>query len=69
MIRGDLPAAVGTQVTLDKKLKVVAGRNRPEADLHPSKGKVGSSNLPWDTIFFNAFGPGRSLSSHAVTAA
>lgn len=29
--QGDLPAAVGTQVTLDKRLKVVTGRNRPKA--------------------------------------
>lgn len=31
MIWEDLPAALRTQVTLDKRLKVVNGRNRPKA--------------------------------------
>lgn len=31
IIRGDFSVAVGTQVTLDKRLKVVSGRNRPNA--------------------------------------
>lgn len=48
MIRGDLPVAVRTQVTLDEKLKVVTGRIRPGAVsryVHETMGDSVLSNL------------------------